>query len=458
MNHQIHEEIFKAYDIRGIYPDQLNEDIAEKIAYQLAKLVQAETHNNAPTLVVSRDMRHSSPSLHQAVIRGICATGTNVVDIGLASTPTFYFAVSYLQYDGGIQISASHNPAEWNGLKMVRAKAVPISGNTGIQKIKQGVLSEKMLPVQSMGHVEVYKDILEKLIQAELSGFDATRIKPFKVVFDAANSMGSLDATAIFSKLNCELIPINFNLDGSFPAHEADPLKSENVVELRSAVKHHQADIGFTTDGDGDRIFVVTEKGETLAPEILRGILAQEILKDNPGAEIGYDIRPGKITRDIILAAGGKPYITRVGHSLIKEEMIIHNSPFAGESSGHFFFKSEYGSFESPVRVILSILSWLSNQNKPLSQIIAPYQKYFHSGEINYNVPDKDVIFESLKSTYSDAVEFSDIDGVYFEYPDYWFNVRGSNTEPKMRLNLEAISPEILRKKVKEVEAVITSN
>jgi phosphomannomutase len=267
--------------------------------------------------------------------------------------------------------------------------------------------------------------------------------------------MGILDLDALFSKVGATLTKLNYELDGTFPAHEADPLKNENVEQLKAKVLEVGAQLGITTDGDGDRVFLVDDKGETLPPELLRGILAQIVLARYPGALIGYDIRPGRITRDMIEEAGGKSFVTRVGHSLIKEKMLELDSPFSGESSGHFFYKSEYGSFEMPIRMLADFLIWMSQHDEPLSQVIKPYKRYFHSGEINSVVSDKDQVFAKLKNKYADALSFSDIDGVTFEFSDFWFNVRGSNTEPKMRLNLEATSPEIMEQKRDEVLAII---
>lgn len=454
----IDPEIFKAYDIRGIYPSGLNETIAHRIGQAFALLIKKESDLPTVSVVVSRDMRLSSPQLHQAVTRGIIDQGVNIVDIGLASTPTFYFAVGYLGLQGGIQVSASHNPSEWNGFKMVRAKGVPISGETGIYAIRDQVIANQFLKAESIGSVKQYDSILNDLVEQQSQGFDLKQLPAYKVVADAANAMGILDLTAIFGQLPSQLIPLNFELDGTFPSHEADPLKDENLQLLKQKVVEHKADFGIATDGDGDRLFVVDDKGQTLPPEILRGILAQMVLRQFPGCAIGYDIRPGRITRDMIEEAGGKPFMTRVGHSLIKEEMLKRDSAFAGESSGHFFFQSDQGSFESPTKAILYLMQWLQEQQTSLSKAVVPYKKYFHSGEINSTVEDAQAVFEKLKNTYKNATNFSDLDGVLFEFPTYWFNVRASNTEPKMRLNLEATTKEEMELKRDEVLAVIRNH
>ena len=454
---KINPDIFKAYDIRGLFPQDITADTAYAIGVALGNFIQNETSKADPSLVVSKDMRLSSPELHQAVIDGIIATGAHVLDIGLASTPTFYFAVGYLGADGGVQVSASHNPSEWNGFKMVRAKAVPISGETGIFAIRDAIVRGELQLSDAKGSITPKLGILEALLYEQTKDLDIAAIRQLNIVLDPANAMGILDLDALFSKVPATLTKINYELDGTFPAHEADPLKSENMEQLKAKVVAIGADLGIATDGDGDRVFLVDDKGETLPPELLRGILAQVVLKRFPGSLIGYDIRPGRITRDMIEEAGGKSFVTRVGHSLIKEKMLENDSPFSGESSGHFFYKSQFGSFEMPIRMLTDFLIWMSHNQQPLSEVIKPFKRYFHSGEINSIVADKDKVFDQLKEKYQDALSFSDIDGVTFEFSDFWFNVRGSNTEPKMRLNLEARSQEQMEQKRDEVLAIIRS-
>lgn len=452
----VNPDIFKAYDIRGVYGVDIDEVVVEKIGRAYAKLLKAESNQDSLSVVVSRDMRLSSPQLSQALIKGLVESGVNVIDIGLASTPTFYFGVGYLQADGGIQVSASHNPAEWNGLKIVRAKGVPVSGDTGMYTLRDMVLADDFESASVSGQVTTNDEVLEASVREQIKHRDVSGIKPFKIVADPANSMGALYLDALFRHLSaCELIRVNFELDGTFPSHEADPLKDENLDLLKTEVLKHEADFGIATDGDGDRVFLVTNEGQTLAPEILRGILAQVVLEENPGAKIGYDIRPGKITQDMIEEAGGIPFVTRVGHSLIKEKMIEENSPFSGESSGHFFYKSEYGSYEMPVRMLVDFMFWLSQRDTSLSELAKPLQRYYHSGEINSAVESAEKVFSRLRDAFSDCPSVSDLDGLTFEYPDFWFNVRASNTEPKVRLNLEAISEEIMKRETQRVLALI---
>ncbi|MEI7619993.1 MAG: phosphomannomutase/phosphoglucomutase [Candidatus Falkowbacteria bacterium] len=452
----INPNIFKAYDIRGVY----EKDFGDYFAYQLGLAYIALRHNDSDVvgkklqIVVGADMRLSSPSLKKALIEGLIAGGANVIDIGLCSTPTFYFAVANFSYDGGLMVSASHNPSEWNGFKMVRSKAVPISGDTGMEFLKEKIISGELKEASSQGTIIERYNVLSEQVRHDLLTVDLSKIKALKIVADTANGMGGQFLEALFNYLPCELIKMNFTLDGSFPAHEADPIKAENVADLEQMVLSEQADLGIAVDGDGDRVFFVDNLGRVIDQSIIRGILAKLFLQDKPAAKIGYDVRPGKITPDMIKKYGGEPMVTRVGHSLIKEQMIKENVYFAGESSGHFFLNMEMGCFEVPMIVILKLLTEFSDSNKGVAEQIEPYQKYFNSGEINSDVQNKDRIFHLLEEKYSDA-EINKLDGITITYPDWWFNVRASNTENKMRLNLEAVRQGLMEEKRDEVLGII---
>jgi len=447
-------DFFKAYDIRGIYPDQVNEEIAYKVGQGFASLLRQENPDKKLSVVVSRDMRPSSIKLHEKLVAGLVDTGVDVVNIGLNTTPTFYFGVGFYGHDGGIQITASHNPGQYNGFKLVRAKARPVGEGTGMEELKAKVEQAEFLPTTDKGVVSQFDHTLQDQVKEVLKQADLNKIKPFKIVVDASNSVGALDMSAIFPDLPCELIPVYFELDGTFPNHDADPLVPENLIDLQKAMKQEQADIGIALDGDGDRMFFLDENGEEVPQAILRGIMAQIALKENPGSVVCYDIRPGKITQDMIDEVGGKAVITRVGHSLIKAKMEEVDAVFGGESSGHYFYKTEFGTFDMPLVLLVKFLQFVSEQDKPLSKIIAPYKKYYHSGEINSEVQDKQGVMDRLIERYQDA-EISRLDGVTITYNDYWFNVRPSNTEPKLRLNLEAVSPEVMEEKRDEVLAII---
>lgn len=453
---KIDPSVFKAYDIRGIYPTQLDEETAYRIGRAFSRILQSENPGKQLNIVVSSDMRLSSPQLKQKVIAGITDSGQNVIDIGMTTTPAFYFGVAYFGYDGGIQVSASHNPKEYNGFKMVRAKAVPVSGESGIEEIRDMCLKNEFPKITEKGNVSKLDGVVAKMVETERADVDWKSIKPFKIVVDPANGMGSIDVAAMFADLPCQLIKLNFTPDGTFPAHTPDPLIDENLRQLKYEVIRQKADFGIAPDGDADRYFFVDEKGNSLRQEILRGIMAQISLKEHPGATVAYDIRPGKITLDMILEAGGKPSVTRVGHSLIKEQMIRENAVFGGESSGHYFYQFPFGTFEAPVSLVMRFLIFLSQQNKPFSQIVAPLMRYHHSGEINSKIADPQAKVKAIIDKYKDAKQ-STLDGITIEYPDFWFNVRTSNTEPVLRLNLEAKTQELMETKRDEVLSLIRS-
>jgi len=447
--------IFRAYDIRGIYPKEINEELAKKIAQSFAILRQKELGRDKIKIVVGMDMRVSSPSLQKSVVDGLVTQGIEVIDIGLVSTPTFYFAVAYFGYDGGLMVSASHNPAQHNGIKIVREGAKPFGQGSGMEELQKMAELNVFKTADSKGVVINNGEVLSTQVKGEEKYADLKKIKPMKIVVDAANAMGAQYLDALFKDLpQVELIKMNFVLDGTFPAHEADPFKEENIVDLKKRVLDESADLGISTDGDGDRIFFVDNTGELVEPAILRGIMAELFLRDNPGSTICYDIRPGKITQDMIIEHGGVPSITRVGHSFIKKQMLETGAVFGGESSGHFFVKFPFGVFESPMVVTLKLLQELSEKNMALADYVKPLKKYAHSGEINFKVGNKNVILEKLKEKFADA-KISDLDGLTFEYPDFWFNVRASNTESLLRLNLEGIDKKIVDTKVADLREII---
>jgi len=448
-------DIFKAYDIRGVYPSELNEETAYKIARAFVVMRVEETGEKNPVIVLARDMRLSSPSLAEAVSRGLSEQGARVIDIGLAATPTFYFAVCHLKSAGGLIVSASHNPKEYNGVKLTRENAKPFGAGSGMEELKALVEKGKFPEPAKNGSVEIYENILDEQVKYEEKGIDLSKISEFKIVADPANAMGALYLERLFKDLpQVELIKMNFDLDGTFPVHQADPFQEKNIADLKKRALEEKACLGIATDGDGDRLFFIDNEGELLEPAILRGIMAKIFLRQYPGATICYDIRPGKITEDMILENGGQPSVTRVGHSLIKKQMIETGAVFGGESSGHFFVKFPHGVYEAPMVVILKLLLELSQTEQQLADYARPLKKYFHSGEINFKVADKNAVFARLKEKYSEA-EINDLDGLTFTFPDFWFNVRASNTEPLVRLNLEARSEKLMKEKTKEASDII---
>lgn len=460
MRYMTNPNIFKAYDIRGIYGQDLDEKTAYLLGQVYVQLRKYDGKTDKMNIVVAGDMRLSTPLLKESLIKGIISAGADVIDIGIASTPTFYFAVAYFNYDGGIIVSASHNPKEWNGFKIVREKAVPVSGETGIYRLRELALSDSSVSQEvellKIGKIIKNDTVLKNQIEHDLQFADLNKIKPLKIVADTANGMGAQYIAALFKHLSCELIEMNFELDGTFPAHEADPLKEKNMEELKKKIIEIKADLGIAIDGDGDRIFFVDDQGKTISQSIIRGILSKIFLREKPGSKICYDIRPGRITRDMIEENGGIPIVTRVGHSLIKEQALKEGAYFAGESSGHFFLNMDIGCFEVPTIIILKLLREFSENGQPVSEYIKPYQKYFHSGEINSVVKDKEKIFQAILDKYADA-QINKLDGITVEYPDFWFNVRDSNTEPKLRLNLEAVNRKKMEEKRDEVLNIINS-
>ncbi|MBI4414699.1 MAG: phosphomannomutase/phosphoglucomutase, partial [Candidatus Kerfeldbacteria bacterium] len=345
------EKIFKAYDIRGVVPDQMDGEFAFLLGRSYATMRQKELPGKRMTIAVGGDMRLSTPDLKSKLIEGLTESGADVVDVGLVSTPTFYFSVAFYHYDGGIQVSASHNPKEYNGFKMVRARGVPVSRDTGMDELKTLVQSRQFLQAEGKGKVTQSRDILVDEVREESVGIDQASIRPLTIVVDAANAMGALDIETMFQGLPCKLIKLNFDLDGTFPVHQPDPLDEKNLKIIQDAVHEHHADLGIAPDGDGDRYFFIDDKGDIIRQEILRGIMAQLALKEHPGATVCYDIRPGRITREMIEEAGGHAVVTPVGHSLIKEVMIRENAVFGGESSGHYFYQFSFGTFEAPIRL-----------------------------------------------------------------------------------------------------------
>lgn len=451
--------IFRAYDIRGIYPEQINEDVVFGIGQGFVKLLRSENPSKKTfNIVVGRDMRLSSPELEKSVIKGVTAAGANVIKIEQASTPTFYFAVARYGYDGGLIVSASHNPKEYNGVKLVRAKAAAFGLEDGLDKIRDFCASGEKITAPVPGRVISKTGVLEECVKESLAFYDFSVIKPLNIVADTANAMGGLDLAELAKHLPIKLEKINFKLDGTFPAHQADPFKDENVKDLKARVIEHGADLGIATDGDADRIFFVDEKGEMIEPAIIRGIMAEVVLRHYPGAKVGYDIRPGMITREMIEKNGGQPFVTRVGHSLIKKKSLEEKAVFSGESSGHFFFRTKYGFYETPLIVALVMLDELSRSGKKASEWVAPLRKYFHSGEINSEVEDKMGKMKELEKVFgTGAKHVSWLDGVSIEHRDWWFNVRPSNTEPLLRLNLEARTKKLMEQKRDEVLKVIRS-
>jgi len=446
------EKVYKAYDIRGLYPDQLNEDIAWKTGYATAQflrmnltgLAKADPRKN--TIIVGRDMRRSSPSLAKTLIEGILSTGTNVLDIGMIDTPQIYFAINHLGTCGGVQVTASHNPAQYNGFKISGLEARPVGENTGLNEIKRIAMNLRKGPAAQMGRVETMD--LSRPYKQHVLQFLKLQCK-LKVVVDCSNGMACKFVPSIFTDLpNLEIIPINLEITGSFK-HEPNPLVDANLQELQEAVLSNAADFGVCFDGDADRCIFVDEQAKVVRCDILTAFLAKDFLKTNPGSAIIYDLRSSRVVREEVLNSGGIPKRERVGHVFMKKALADSRGIFGGELSGHFYFRDNFKT-DSGAIVFAVTSSVLSGYDLPFSQVIKPLQRYYASGEINYEVHDKDAAIKKLAQRYKDA-SIDYLDGLTVEYDTWWFNVRQSNTEPLLRLNLEANTADLLRKKIEEV-------
>jgi phosphomannomutase len=426
--------IFKAYDIRGLYPKELDEAMARRIGYAFAKLLDAKR------LVVGRDMRKHSPDLAKAVIEGMRDARAGVIDIGLASTPMAYFAIGSQDCDGGLNVTASHNPGKYNGMKLCGRGARPISEKTGIREIERRVKEPYPKPPSRRGSVEP-RDVLAAYAD-HVVGF-AKIERPMKIAIDAANGMAGYTLPPVLERLeNVGADTLFMELDGSFPNHEANPLKEENLDPVRERVRATGADLGVGFDGDADRCCFVDETGRTVGADLMTALIGRELLAERPGSPIVYDLRSSWVVREEIERAGGVAIRDRVGHSFMKATMRERDAIFGGELSGHFYFADNFTSDSGDIAMV-EVLSLLSRASEPFSQRVAALRRYHSTGEINFHVEDKEAAIADLKRVFADG-EQDELDGITVAYGDlsdpewWWFNVRPSNTEPLLRLNLEA--------------------
>lgn len=443
----MNEKIFKAYDIRGLYP----EDINEAGAYQIGRAVAAYT--GAKTIAVGIDMRTSSPSLEAALVRGIVDQGTDVIKIGLATTPLVYFSSWKLDVDAGIIITASHNPAQYNGMKLCRRNAVPIGEGEGMEEIKKLAIAGIFSNPAKLGTVSENNNLHAEYL-AYMTNFFKKGLGKKKVVIDFANGMGIADK-AVYDALSSDIesVPMYDCMDGNFPNHEANPLKTETLEALQQKVIEEKADLGIAYDGDADRVGFVDEKGEVVPMDFITALIAKEVLKKYPGGMILMDLRSSNAVREMVEAAGGRTALSRVGHSLIKKQMRAQNAVFAGELSGHYYFEeNSYG--EMSTLAVIMILNLLNETDQKMSALTADLKKYFRSGEINSEVSDKQAVFSRIKEQYA-AGTLNELDGLRIDFPDWWFNVRASNTEPVIRLNVEATSQTVMVEKRDELLSLI---
>jgi phosphomannomutase len=449
----INRSIFKAYDIRGLYPSEIDEQAARLIGRGFVAYLGAKR------VAVSRDMRLSSPSLTAAFTEGATAQGAEVIDYGMMATDMMYFAVARDRHDGGVQITASHNPKEYNGIKMVRKEAFPLSGDAGIGDIRDMIAAGKLPPPAAVTGSVSTRDVVDDYVEKVLSFIDISKIKPLNVVLDAGNGMAGLVGPKLFDRLPCRTTRLCFEVDGTFPNHEANPLIEENRRDIVAQVMKDDADIGIAWDGDADRCFFIDGSGEFIAGDFITALLAEAFLLKHPAAKIVYDVRASYAVKDTAAKYGGTALMNRVGHAFFKQRMREEGAIFGGEVTGHYYFRDYYFADNGFIPALL-ILELMSLKGQTLRELLAPLrEKYFISGEINTRLSDMSLIpakLDALSATYQDGRVYS-LDGISAEYDDWHFNVRASNTEPMLRLNLEAVTQELMERKRDEVLAVIRS-
>ncbi|MHB8646041.1 MAG: phosphohexomutase domain-containing protein [Thermomicrobiales bacterium] len=445
--------LFKAYDVRGLVPEEWGAAEAEQIGRAIPPVLGVRQ------VCVGRDMRVSSPEIAAALIRGITAAGADVVDIGAVSSDALYFSVGKYGYESGVMVTASHNPAGYNGVKMCRAHAIPVSDESGLVAIRDMVLSGNFPPAARTGSVTERK-VLDDFAAHCLGFIDAATIRPLKLVVDAGNGMAGKVLPRVFAKLpQVTLVPMYFELDGTFPNHDANPLEQENIADLKARVVAEKADLGAAFDGDADRMFLVTETGEFVGGDMTTALVATALLRHHPGAAVVYNLICSRGVPEAIEQAGGRPVRSRVGHSFIKQVMREQDAIFGGEHSGHFYFRDNWYA-DSGLIALLSALDALSVENVPLSEALAPLDRRVRSGEINSEVRDVHATEKKVETHYREqpGAHLDHLDGLTIAFPDWWFNLRPSNTQPLLRLNIEADAPDLLDKHTHEVLKLVRSD
>lgn len=431
--------VFKAYDVRGSYPAEIDEPLAERLGGAVVRFLKARR------IAVGRDVRLSAPSIAAALARG---AGCEVVDIGLCTTPMLYFAVGRLGLDGGIMVTASHNPPGDIGFKICRERAFPIGEKTGLREIET-LSSEKASGGSTISPRSVqpdYRDHLRRQIE---------KAPRMKIAVDTAHGAVGAHFDALFGDLPIEFVRLCWEPDGRFPSHEPNPLKDENVRDLQEAMRRTGADLGAAFDGDGDRCMFFGPGGTRIGCDLVTVLIARSELRRHPGSAIVYDLRSSRVVPEEIRKAGGRPIRDRVGHSFIKETMKKNDAVFGGELSGHFYFREHYFA-DSGMMALAKVLDLLGREGRPIDDLLAPLRRTSATGEINFRVPDKEALMRALTQTFKDG-RLDTLDGITIEYDDWWFNVRASNTEPYLRLNLEARSPEMLEEKRAQLYGILGS-
>jgi len=438
------EKIFKAYDIRGVYPSDLDEEAAGRIGAAFVRFTGSDR------IVLGRDMRVSSPALAAAFAQGAVAAGATVVDVGEVSTDALYFASGSLAMPGAM-FTASHNPGRYNGIKMCREKAAPIGEESGLLDIKQ-LADKNEKPSVPEGRVEE-RDVLADYAHHCKSLIDVSHLRPLKVAIDAGNGMAGKTVPIVFEDLPFEIVPLFFELDGTFPNHPANPIEAENLVDLQRVITANGCDVGIAFDGDADRMFLVDETTRLVSGSLTTALVADRLLKKHPGETVIHNLICSWTVPEVVRENGGTPVRTRVGHSFIKQVMAETGAIFGGEHSGHYYFRDNFRA-DSGMIAALIVLEAMCEANAPLSELLQSFRRYHDSGEINSEVADQQAKIEELAAAYKDGKQDRE-DGLTVEFDDWWFNCRPSNTEPLLRLNLEARTPHLRDEKVAEVLSVI---
>lgn len=453
----INPKIFKAYDIRGVYPTEIDYEGAERIIRAIYTLFKDKIGKETFTVLLGRDMRTFAPELYETAKNALLQMGANVIDGGLITTPTFYYAVWHYGYDAGIQLTASHNPKEYAGIKfVVRTEngLLKIGKNTGMNEVKELATGDQTFEnAATPGTVTEKLNILEDEVQYWSDKLENPTINNFKIVADPANAMGGLYIEALVKKYPMDLVRMNFELDGTFPVHQPDPLEAKNLVDLQKRVVEENADLGLAPDGDGDRLFFIDEKGQIVPPSIITSLVSRELLKKNPGETIVVDIRYLLTPKKIVAENGGNFEIVRVGHAFITEKLHQTNGIFAGESSAHYFFR-DTGGGEAQIPVMMLVMKVMTEEGKKLSELVEEFRRSYESGEFNFRVTNAQEIMDHIKEKYADA-EITTVDCIELSYPDWRFSIRTSNTEPLLRLNVEAYDKAVMEQKRDEVMQAI---
>jgi len=444
---QIDPTIFKAYDVRGLVPDQITGETAYQIGYFLVQTLKSKT------IAVGRDMRVSSEEMFERLSAGIVEAGSDVVDLGLVSTDGLYFAVGNFGYDAGVMITASHNPKEYNGFKVCKANAEPLSGQDGLGAVLKAIEQADDMPKAPTRGVVLRKEISSDYADHCLTFIDVDQIKPFKIVIDAGNGVAGATLPPVLEKLPIEVTPLFFEPDGTFPNHPASPIELENLQDLIAKIKETDADFGVAFDGDADRMFLVDKDGRQIGGDMVTAMVSKSILAKSAGETVLYNLICSRAVPELVTKMNGTPIRTRVGHALIKPLMKEHNAVFGGEHSGHFYFRDNWFA-DSGLIACLVCLELISKEGRPLHQIVDEIDPYYRSGEINNRVESVPEVLERVADAFKDGQQDRE-DGLTVQFEDFWFNLRPSNTEPLLRLNIEANTPQILESRKEQLVGLI---